>query len=272
MILGSVDLNTKEATARIKINRLLEEAGWRFFEDASGPANIVLEPNVRLRPSDLDELGGDIEKATNGFVDFLLLDGTGKPLIVLEAKSESKNPLSGKEQARKYARSQNARFVILSNGNIHYLWDLQQGNPIVIAKFPSQGEIGNHYSFEPNADRLSNEHVGRDYIVLTQMPAYANEAAWKVEGERPAFIEKNKLRFLREYQQRAIQRVQEEARKGATRFLFEMATGTGKTLTAAALIKLFLRTANAKRVLFLVDRLELEVQADKAFKALLRND
>jgi len=51
-----------------------------------------------------------------------------------------------------------------------------------------------------------------------------------------------------------------------------MATGTGKTLTSAAVIKLFLRTGNARRVLFLVDRLELEDQADKAFKAYLRND
>ena len=51
-----------------------------------------------------------------------------------------------------------------------------------------------------------------------------------------------------------------------------MATGTGKTLTAAAVIKLFLRTGNARRVLFLVDRLELEDQADKAFKEYLRND
>nr|MBA2761956.1 DEAD/DEAH box helicase family protein [Segetibacter sp.] len=54
--------------------------------------------------------------------------------------------------------------------------------------------------------------------------------------------------------------------------LFEMATGTGKTLTSAAVIKLFLRTGNARRILFLVDRLELEDQADKAFKAYLKND
>ncbi|KAB2883293.1 MAG: DEAD/DEAH box helicase [Albidovulum sp.] len=262
----------KEATARIKINRLLEQAGWRFFDEAAGPANIVLEPNVKLTRDRLDALGDDLEKAANGFVDFLLLDGRGKPLIVLEAKSEDKNPLSAKEQARKYARSQNARFVILSNGNIHYLWDLEQGNPTVISKFPSPTEIGNHYAFTPDAERLAGEQVGLDYIVLTQMPGYAQEAGWKVEAERPAFIEKNKLRFLRRYQQRAIERVQEDAKKGSTRFLFEMATGTGKTLTSAALIKLFLKTGNAKRILFLVDRLELEVQADKAFKAYLRND
>jgi type I restriction enzyme R subunit len=51
-----------------------------------------------------------------------------------------------------------------------------------------------------------------------------------------------------------------------------MATGTGKTLIAAAVIKLFLRSGNAYRVLFLVDRLELEDQAKKAFVALLSAD
>ncbi|WP_217646878.1 DEAD/DEAH box helicase family protein [Loktanella salsilacus] len=267
-----LNLASKEATARIKINRLLEAAGWRFFDGENGPANIVLEPNVKISLRDLNALGDDLEKSKDGFVDFLLLDGHGKPLVVLEAKSEEKNPLSAKEQARKYARSQNARFVILSNGNIHYLWDLEQGNPVVISKFPTPTEIGNHYAFAPDVDRLTGEQVGLDYIALTQMPSYPQEAGWKVEAERPLFIEENKLKFLRPYQQRAIQRVQEDAAKGSTRFLFEMATGTGKTLTSAALIKLFLKTGNAKRVLFLVDRLELEVQADKAFKAYLKND
>ena len=51
-----------------------------------------------------------------------------------------------------------------------------------------------------------------------------------------------------------------------------MATGTGKTLTAASVIKLFIRSGNARRVLFLVDRLELEDQAQKAFVALLSAD
>jgi len=37
-----------EAQARIKINTLLNESGWRFFDDANGKANIVLEPTARL--------------------------------------------------------------------------------------------------------------------------------------------------------------------------------------------------------------------------------
>ncbi|MHB8744750.1 MAG: DEAD/DEAH box helicase family protein [Sulfuricaulis sp.] len=91
-------------------------------------------------------------------------------------------------------------------------------------------------------------------------------------AERPAYIQTNKLRFLRPYQLKAIHRLQAVVREGRDRFLFEMATGTGKTLTAAAVIKLFLRTGNARRVLFLVDRLELEGQARKAFAALLSAD
>ena len=38
----------KEASARIKINKLLESAGWRFFDNANGSANISPEPNVKI--------------------------------------------------------------------------------------------------------------------------------------------------------------------------------------------------------------------------------
>ena len=87
----------KEATARIKINKLLEGAGWRFFQDGNAPANIRLEPSVTLKSTDLDALGENFEKTTKGFVDFLLLDAQGFPLLVLEAKVETKNPLVAKE-------------------------------------------------------------------------------------------------------------------------------------------------------------------------------
>jgi type I restriction enzyme R subunit len=45
-----------------------------------------------------------------------------------------------------------------------------------------------------------------------------------------------------------------------------------RPLTAAAVIKLFLRSGNVRRVLFLVDRLELEDQAKKAFATVLSAD
>jgi len=67
------------------------------------------------------------------------------------------------------------------------------------------------------------------------------------------------------YQLSAVKSIQKAVSEGKNRFLFEMATGTGKTLVAFAVIKLYLRTKNARRVLFIVDRLELESQAQKAF-------
>jgi type I restriction enzyme R subunit len=262
----------KEAKARIKINKMLEEAGWRFFADENGPANILLENHVKITSSHIDDMGENFENKKDGFVDFLLLDQKGFPLIVLEAKSEDKNPLVGKEQARKYAKAQNCRFVLLSNGNLHYFWDLERGNPYIITKFPEASSLKAYQKLQPDPLSLINETVNHDYIVLTQMPLYAENASYKDEKIRKEFIDKNKLRLLREYQLNAVKEVQKSVGRGNDRFLLEMATGTGKTLVAAAIIKLFLKTQNASRVLFLVDRLELEDQANKAFKLLLKND
>ena len=265
-------MSVKEATARIKINKLLEAAGWRFFADGKSPANIQLEPSITIKTLDLDALGNDFEKSSKGFIDFLLLNEKGYPFIVLEAKAEDKSPLIGKEQARKYARSQNCRFIILSNGNLHYFWDLERGNPYVITAFPTPTSVMGYQKTVPDPKRLIEEIVDDDYIILTQRPGYRAEAAWKNLAERPYFIDANSLRFLRPYQLRAIYALQTAINEGKDRFLFEMATGTGKTLTSAAVIKLFLRTGNARRVLFLVDRLELEDQAKKAFSKVLSND
>lgn len=143
----------KEATARIKINKLLEAAGWRFFDERGRPANIVLEPSTKIRAADLDALGENFEKTLKGFIDFLLLDDRGFPLIVLEAKAEDKDPLAGKEQARKYARSQNCRFVILSNGNLHYFWDLERGNPYIITALPTPDSVDGYRQVTPYSTR-----------------------------------------------------------------------------------------------------------------------
>ena len=265
-------MTSKEATARIKINKLLEAAGWRFFADGASPANIQLEPSITIKTQDLDGLGEDFEKSSKGFIDFLLLNEKGFPFIVLEAKAEHLSPLVGKEQARKYAMSQNCRFVILSNGNLHYFWDLERGNPDIITSFPTPTSVMGYQKSTPDSNRLVDEVVGDDYVVLTQRPGYAAEAAWKNEAERDGYIAANSLRFLRPYQKKAMFALQSAVKSGKDRFLFEMATGTGKTLTSAAVIKLFLRTGNAQRVLFLVDRLELEDQAWKAFTKVLAND
>ena len=73
-------MKPKEAQARIKINKLLEDSGWRFFDDGKGTANIVLEPNVKLTKSRIDAFGENFEITKNGFIDFLLLDEKDRDL------------------------------------------------------------------------------------------------------------------------------------------------------------------------------------------------
>ncbi len=263
-------MSVKEAKARIKINKLLEEAGWRFFDSKAGPANIQLELNVKIK--NIESLGLDFEKTKQGFVDFLLLDEKGFPFVVLEAKREKKNPLDAKEQARKYARSLNVRFVILSNGNIHYFWDLERGNPEVITEFPTQESVGHRHSFTPDNRRIAEERVTEEYVAITQKPGFQDDPSYLNPDTRAKFIQDEGLRILRPYQLKAIKLLQTWAMDDKDRFLFEMATGTGKTLVSAAVIKLFLRTGNARRILFLVDRLELEKQAYENFKRYLSSD
>lgn len=262
-----------EAHARIKINQLLEEAGWRFFDNKDGAANILLENHVKITQEEVDAWGNDYEKTKNGSLDFLLIDSNNKPICVLEAKRESLHPLVAKVQARDYAKTVDAQFIILSNGIVHYLWDTKKGNPKPIYKFPSADEIGAIKEWNPDRNALVNEPVANDYITSVQMPDYAERPEWNGSIETSKdFIWTNGLKFLRLYQLNAIQHLQKAVAEGKDRFLFEMATGTGKTLTSAAIIRLFLRTQNARRVLFLVDRLELEDQAWKAFTNVLKPD
>ena len=252
---------SKEASSRLKINKLLEDSGWILVDTTESKSNVVLEPKVNK-----------VETNDIGFIDYLLLDKKGFPLVVVEAKREERDPLIGKEQARTYAISIKARFIILSNGNIHYLWDIQSGNPRVINVFPTQETLIGYKEYKPKKELIINEVIERDFIVQTQYPSYKSHPDYINEKSRDQFITNNKLCFLRDYQIKAIRSVQQSIKDGNDRFLWEMATGTGKTATSAGIIKLFLRTENSKRVLFLVDRIELEEQSHKSFNNFLKND
>jgi type I restriction enzyme, R subunit len=257
-----------EAHARIKINQLLMDAGWRFFPNGNGEkANIQCEYLTKYKKS-FDKLGNDFEKTEHGFLDFLLLNDKSFPIAVVEAKKESIEPLDAKEQTRKYAESLGLRHIFLSNGNKHYYWDLQAGNPKPIRRFLTLEELGEAGKWEPDIKRLVETEVDENYI------AYSQDHQWNTyTAKEKEEVRKNKnIKLLRDYQVEAVQKIQKEYEKGKNRFLFEMATGTGKTLLSAAIAKLFLSTGNADRILFLVDRLELETQAKDAFDAYFKED
>jgi type I restriction enzyme R subunit len=263
---------TNEAKARIKINKLLEESGWNFEDTEKGKANIRLEAAVKFSDVDDDFENALTHDGRRGAIDFLLLDKDGRALVVVEAKKGIIDPLSAKEQARNYARNSGARFVILSNGNIHYFWDTKHGNPDTISRFPTQDSITQYEKYTPNPKELAQTVIDENYVISSQIPGYAKDPAYQNKSTRDKFLKDNNLKKLRPYQVQAIKALQESAQGGSQRFLFEMATGTGKTLISAAVIKLFLKSGNARRILFLVDRLELEDQAWKAFVEYLGKD
>lgn len=262
----------KEALARIKINKLLEDAGWRFFPNEKGIANIQLEPNVKIKQEDLDGL--EQKKQKDGFVDYLLLDENGFPFVVVEAKKESIHPLEAKEQARKYAQSLRCKYVILTNGSLNYFWNLEKGNPEMITTFPTYESLKQSRALTSDISNILKLKIDKYFIALSQDPSLENSAIWKSGDDKlkETYCFENNLRVLRYYQLNAIKSVQTAISDGKTRFLLEMATGTGKTLTSAGIIKMFIRSEVAKRVLFLVDRIELENQAKKDLGRYLNKD
>ena len=243
----------KESNSRIAIDKLLRESDWILYGDEGAP-NVDTE---------MRNEGGD--------ADYVLKDSNDFPLCVIEAKKELLSPLEGKEQARRYAESLNCRFVILSNGVSHYFWDTEQGNPNIIGAFPSQQQLElRRANFNPFRQKI--EDIGVDYIAQTQHHKFDQHPDYLDDEKRAVFLRNNKLKLLRDYQLKAVKAVQSGIVEGKDRFLLEMATGTGKTLTSSAIIKMFLRLYDVKRVLFLVDRIELESQAKKEFDEVLQND
>src|SRR6266581_5125527 len=259
-----------EAQARITINNMLEDAGWRFLPDGNGKReNVILEHRLSGRTfSPNADLGKDFESAPEGFVDYVLLNTDGRAVAVVEAKRESIDPLTAKEQARAYAETLKASHIFLSNGLVHWYWNLRQGNPVKVSRFLPLEELGRASEWRPDAERLASVAIDENYIAVSQDSAWPTYAT----ADREIIKVNKKIRLLRDYQLDAVHALQGAAAGGKDRFLFEMATGTGKTLLSAAIAKLYLRTENASRILFLVDRLELETQAWRNFNAYLAND
>jgi type I restriction enzyme, R subunit len=151
---------------------------------------------------------------------------------------------------------------------VHYYWNLDEGNPVVISKFLKLQDFARIADWQPRPEKMSEQVIDENYIAVSQDArwlTYSKEQKQEVQNN-------NKIRLLRGYQIEGAQRLQKKYSVGQRRFLFEMATGTGKTLLSAAIIKMFIRSSNADRVLFLVDRMELENQAFNDLKGYLEKD
>ena len=87
---------TTEAFARVKIDELLEDAGWNLTDGSSVLFEQTLPDGTQA--------------------DHVLCDRQGRSMAALEAKRASTNPIRAQDQRQHYAEQLGVPFVFLSNG------------------------------------------------------------------------------------------------------------------------------------------------------------
>ena len=187
------------------------------------------------------EVTGMPNKSGVGYADYVLWGDDGKPLAVVEAKETAVDPAVGRQQAKLYAdcleEMHGQRPVIFyTNGYKTFLWDDLAYPPRPVAGFYKKDELAS--------------------LIIRR----AQRAPLDVSQVRNAIVE-------RYYQKRAIGSIADQFAQARRKTLLVMATGSGKTRTAIALVDLLQRAGWVKRALFLADRVSLVNQAVGAFKA-----
>jgi len=178
-----------------------------------------------------------------GYADYVLWGDDGKPLAVIEAKKTIRDPRAGQQQAKLYAdcleQMHGQRpLIYYTNGYTTWLWDDRMYPPREVAGFAKKDEL----------DTLIRRREQRKPLDVAQVKG-------AIAG--------------RYYQKRAIGSIAQHFANGHRKSLLVMATGTGKTRTAVALVDLLQRAGWVKRALFLCDRQALAKQSVNAFKSYL---
>ena len=173
--------------------------------------------------------------------DYVLCDRAGRPMAVVEAKRASVEPIAAQDQGRHYAELLGVPFVFLSNGDeVRFLDRDADAHAREIATFYSQEDLERRIAARAIRRALVDVPIDRQIVD-------------------------------RSYQIDCIETLSDEVTRGRRKLLVEMATGTGKTRTAAAFIKRLFEAGAVTRVLFLVDRIALAAQAEDAFTDHLRD-
>ena len=167
--------------------------------------------------------------------DYVLCDRRGHPLAVLEAKRASKSLGEGEKQARDYAGQLGVPLMFVANGEE--------------VRF---------------CDRDHDAHFRKIATVFAQDDLERRAAVRSVRVD-PTTIAIDGRVAGRDYQRACIETLCREMVRGHRKLLVEMATGAGKTRTAAALVKRLFEASWIGRALFLVDRTTLATQTEDAF-------
>ncbi|MFZ4438816.1 MAG: DEAD/DEAH box helicase family protein [Syntrophales bacterium] len=235
-----------ETDARIFIDDLLQQVGW----DPKDKSEVGTEIHCAIQYSKEVMLayGEQPDTVTAGLLrgsgkaDYVLYGQNGRPLAVVEAKKNAINPYTAKQQALPYAKSINAPFIFLTNGELIYFWDYLNDDARIVDSFYSRRDM----------ERLVELRQSRKALATIEIPQY--------------YIRQGETRQVRDYQQEAMRALDHAVELGKKRFLIDLPTGTGKTDLIALYLKRLMKAGWAERVLFLVDREQLAKQALEAIQ------
>lgn len=226
-----IDEISEAETRKRYIDLIIENEGWTIGEDCIQEV----------------EISGVTTPSGKGKADYVLYGDNGVPLAVIEAKKLDIDPLIGKNQAKEYADALEKKYdvrpiIFFTNGLDYYIWDDLNYPERQVSSIYSKKDLEKLIFRRGNKKPLKNVSTDiKDEITN------------------------------RVYQKEAVVRVTEALEKGYRKMLLVMATGSGKTRTAASIVDILTRYNWVKNILFLADRTALVKQAKNSFKEYLPN-
>lgn len=284
-------LDLKEDETRFLIDAQLRKAGWDVDSKNLNFKSHGTCPQVGRNMAIAEWPTGKDETGKTGWADYILFVGI-KPVGVIEAKKQNIDVAAKLNEAYRYSRYFDYDFL---RGELQ----AQESNDEEWLDHVAEQLPKYHVSWSDSDKKQPDFQIpfcfsanGRDYRSAIKSKSgiwyrdvrhstYFAKALpeWHRPEELMAMLEtdyqKRNQWFaenadmselgLRYYQEDAVKSVEQAIVKGQQDILLAMATGTGKTRTAIALMYRLIQSQRFKRILFLVDRTSLGEQALDAF-------
>jgi type I restriction enzyme R subunit len=226
---------TEKQTRELKIDKALEKAGWRK-EYIKEEVNSI-KSNFNTKEYVL--FSGNVEKGDR-YIDYLLLDENKNPLAVVEAKKTSLSVEKGEIQSRTYQE------------------DIEKQTRTKIPRFLTNGD---KWYFIDEKDRK------RKVVLPLSQKDLQRRASLREREKDPRKVKINSRIVDRERSIWAVKKILEHFAEGHRSALVNMATGTGKTRVAMAIIDGLIKSGYIQKALFITDRISLASNAkEEGFK------
>lgn len=257
-VVASSHLDLDEAATRVIIDGQLRDRGWEADTKTIRYAN-------GSRPIKGKNLAIAEWPTNDGPADYALFCGL-ELVAFVEAKRKRKNVSSAIDQAERYSKGfkghqdvsliggpwgeHSVPFVFATNGRAY------------LRQIETESGIWFRDTRSPNNHRRA----------LKDWPTPKGILSWFEVDEKAAQDTLKNMPFnfgfaLRPYQEAAIKKVEEKLDAGVRSMLVAMATGTGKTKLAIAMLYRLLASKRFRRICFVVDRSALGVQTEDEFTA-----